>query len=778
MYCTKCGRENADGVKFCIHCGAMMEQPEPVNQETPAEPASAEQGAVSEMAEQPVSAEQPAPAEQPVSAEQSAPAEQSVSAEQPAPAEQPMSAEQPAPAEQSVSAEQPIPAEPIQAVEQPAPAEQPWMANQPVIVEQSWMGGQPKQTMENVPLVQMGQMPPMGQASVQGGQMPPMMGQVPMQGGQMPPMGQAPMQGGQMPMGQVPMQGGQMPPMGQVPMQGGQMPPMGQVPMQGGQIPPTNGQMPPMPYAAVPPAQPSQKKGNGAVKVVVGIIVALLIIGIGVLAFLFINKGSQEKKLQNQLETAANYRADGSYEEAIDAYLEILEKNPENSEAIDGLTNTYIEWAERYAKDENYEEAISILKGADDHAKSKTIKKAISEYEEALEALNAANNEGFTDADLVFRNGSEEVTVERDHALIVRSSGVSYCSSYVDGSYEEYGALETSRGLKLGDSLEDYLSLYTVESGYSAWELYSGDNNEYTSFAEYEGQSPATMYESYNNVWLDIGFSKENGEWRALTDREIRDTWFCEAPLSDYEEVIVFAVNFDSWGEVVGISCEYFSYNEVWVEWQAWDNGTDSGNGDSGNGSGDYSVPEYDGNKEEFTDADLMFYCGSDSTEVSLNHSFIVYADGSQIISYVDAERETTEDVYVTNRGLALGMTLEDYKNLYFVEPGYAAWELFRGENNEYTSFAEYTGQDPFDMYDGTYNNAWLDIGFCKENGEWRALRDYEVQDTWFCDANLDDYEEVVVFAVNLDQWGEIRGLSLEHFTYDDGWVEWQGWAN
>ena len=57
-------------------------------------------------------------------------------------------------------------------------------------------------------------------------------------------------------------------------------------------------------------------------------------------------------------------------------------------------------------------------------------------------------------------------------------------------------------------------------------------------------------------------------------------------------------------------------------------------------------------------------------------------------------------------------------------------------------------------MYDGTYNNAWLDIGFCKENGEWRALRDYEVQDTWFCDANLDDYEEVVVFA---PYFGEYR---------------------
>lgn len=532
-----------------------------------------------------------------------------------------------------------------------------------------------------------------------------------------------------------------------------------------------------MPYSAVPPAQPVKKKGSGAGKAIIGIIVALLVIGIAAVAFIFINKGSQEKKVQNRLEAAADYRSDGFYEEAIAAYQEILDKYPENGEAIDGLTDTYLEWAERYAKDENYEEAISILQAADERAGRKAIKKAIGEYEEALEALNVINSEGFTDRDLVFLNGSEEITIEIGHAFIVRSSGVSYNSAYADGSYEEYGACETSRGLKLGDSLADYLSLYTVEPGYSAWELYSGTNNEYTSFAEYRGQSPADMYEDYNNVWLDIGFSRENGEWRILTDVEIKETWFCEAPLSNYEEVVIFAVNFDSWGEVVGISCEHFAYDDVWVEWQAWEDGSDSGNGDDGSG-GSSVTPEYAGNREEYTDADLTFFCGSDSIEVSLNHSFIVYVDGSQLLSYADAERETTEDVYATNRGLELGMTLEDYRNLYYVEPGYAAWELFRGENNEYTSFAEYTGQDPADMYDGTYNNAWLDIGFCKENGEWRALRDYEVQDTWFCDASLDDYEEVVVFAVNLNQWGEVCGLSLEHFTYDEGWVDWQGWAN
>ena len=738
MYCTKCGRENEEGVKFCSYCGAMMEAPVQVGDATPAESAPE--------------------AASPLQSGQSEALEQSVIPEQPETAEQPKEPEQ------------------LKA------AEQPWMTGQPKVVEQSWMAGQPMQMPEvapvNVPPVQMPEVaqinvPPVQQTPIQGGQMPPM-GQTPVQGGQMPPMGQAPVQGGQMPpMGQAPMQGGQMPPMGQAPVQNGQMPFMqGQrPPMQGGQVPPINGQMPPMPYSAVPPAQPSQKKGNGAVKVIVGIIVALLVIGIGAVAFLFINKNSQEKKLQNQLETAANYTADGSYEEAIDAYLEILEKNPENSEAIDGLTDTYLKWAERYAQDENYEEAISILQGADDHAKSKTIKKKISEYEDALAAMN---QEGFTDDDLVFRQGDSELTIEINHAFIVRSSG-SYYTSYADAAYEEYGEYGTGRGLKLGDSLEDYLNLYEVEPGYAAWELYSGDNNEYTSFAEYTGQSPADMYNSYNNVWLDIGFSKENGEWRILEDDEVKETWFCEAPLSDYEEVVVFAVNFNEWGEVIGLSLEHFSYDEGWVDWQAWDDG--SGSSDDGNGDGDGDFG-YTGNKEEFTDADLIFSNGSTQIEVALNNSFIVYPNGSQILSYADADYATSEGLFSTNRGLEIGMTLDDYRELYYVEPGYAVWELFRGENNEYTSFAEYTGQSPADMYDGTYNNAWLDIGFCKENGEWRALLDYEVRDTWFCDADLDDYEEVVVFAVNLNQWGEVCGLSLEHFSYDEGWVDWQGWAD
>ncbi|MDE6129345.1 MAG: zinc-ribbon domain-containing protein, partial [Lachnospiraceae bacterium] len=544
MYCTKCGRENEEGVKFCSYCGAMMETPLQADNAAP----------VNDNAE---AVPEAAPSLQSGPPEISGQPEVSV---QPGALGQPETAEQP------------------KAPEQPKAQGQPWMDSQPKVVEQSWMAGQavgtasvqmPNVVQANVPPVQVPQAAQTNVSPGQMGQMPPMAGQAPQQSGQMPPMA-----------GQTPIQNGQMPSMA------------GQMPMQGGQIPPINGQIPPMPYSAVPPANPSQKKGNGAVKAILGIMIVLVLVGIGAAAFLFINKSSQEKKLQNQLETAANYIADGSYEEAVAAYLEILEKNPENSEAIDGLTDTYIKWAERYANDENYEEAIAILQSADDQAKSKTIKKKISEYEDTLAAMN---QKGFADTDLIFRDGTYELTVELNHALIVRPSGT-YYTSYADASYEEYGEYATDRGLKLGDSLEDYRTLYEVEPGYSAWELYSGENNEYTSFAEYTGQSPADMYNNYKNVWLDIGFSKENGEWRALTDIEIKETWFCDAPLYDYEEVVIFAVNFDEWGEVIGLSLEHFSYDEGWVEWQAWDDGSDSGN--DGNGDDDFG---YTGNREEFT---------------------------------------------------------------------------------------------------------------------------------------------------------------------------------
>lgn len=186
-----------------------------------------------------------------------------------------------------------------------------------------------------------------------------------------------------------------------------------------------------------------------------------------------------------------------------------------------------------------------------------------------LTACTGSSKSKWTEDDFVFV-GSEKLEVEEGHALIVYDDAT-YLTSYEDGSYEQYDEeFATNRGLELDMTIDDFKKLYTVMKGYAVWELYTGDSNEYTSFNEYNNEDPSEMYEEANNVWLDIGFCKEDGKWRVLKDEEVRDVWFCDADLDDYGECVVFAINFDKLGEVVGISCEHFDYDKEWVEWQDW----------------------------------------------------------------------------------------------------------------------------------------------------------------------------------------------------------------
>lgn len=180
--------------------------------------------------------------------------------------------------------------------------------------------------------------------------------------------------------------------------------------------------------------------------------------------------------------------------------------------------------------------------------------------------------------------------------------------------------------------------------------------------------------------------------------------------------------------------------------------------------------------KTNWTEEDFVFVNGSDKQEVECDYAMTIYSDVSYYVDHTTGDYEEFDFEFATNRGLELGMALKDYKELYSVKSGYAVWELYSGDSNEYTSFEQYTNQEPGEMYD-EFNNVWLDIGYCKVDGKWKLMEDYEVVNTWFCDADLDEYEEVVIFAVNFDTVGRITGLSCEHFTYDDAWVEWQDWA-
>lgn len=188
-----------------------------------------------------------------------------------------------------------------------------------------------------------------------------------------------------------------------------------------------------------------------------------------------------------------------------------------------------------------------------------------------LTACGSGSTSGWTDKDFTFKNGSETLEVEEGNALLVWDT-ISYLTTdFVDNSYDEYdGGFATNRGLELGMTLSDFKKLYNVKNGYAVWELLSGENSSYTSFDVYTNQKPSEMYADANSVWLDLGYAKVNGKWKALTDVEVRDVWFCEADLDDFDEVVILSVNLDSLGEIVGIGMYHIDYNEDWVVWQDW----------------------------------------------------------------------------------------------------------------------------------------------------------------------------------------------------------------
>lgn len=176
-----------------------------------------------------------------------------------------------------------------------------------------------------------------------------------------------------------------------------------------------------------------------------------------------------------------------------------------------------------------------------------------------------------------------------------------------------------------------------------------------------------------------------------------------------------------------------------------------------------------------FSKEDLVLTDGSDTFEVELNHSVYVWPDYTYVEAHSDYSYEELETVYETAKGLAIGDSVRDYKEMYFKSNSYAVWELCDSQN--YTQFSKYTGQSAADMVD-VDNATWLDVGFYLDKGKWKQLTDVEVKDIWLCEADLDDFDEVVIMSVNLDEFDEINCISINYFEYDEDFVVYQDWLD
>lgn len=193
------------------------------------------------------------------------------------------------------------------------------------------------------------------------------------------------------------------------------------------------------------------------------------------------------------------------------------------------------------------------------------------------------------------------------------------------------------------------------------------------------------------------------------------------------------------------------------------------------------------GGSKGWTDKDFIMKNGDDEVEVKKENVWYGFDGVSYMDDYAawvdgdEAWEEVFEDEYTTNRGLEIGMDMDDFCKLYDVKEGYAVWEVVSGESGEWTEFAAYDkNQDMDDVYDDfsddLYPNIWLDLGYYKDGNKWVAMEDVDVQDVWFCEADSSDFKEVAILSVNFDDDGEIKAISLSHIKYNGTWEEWQGW--
>ena len=131
----------------------------------------------------------------------------------------------------------------------------------------------------------------------------------------------------------------------------------------------------PLPYAG-------GEKKKGGKGLIIGLIAAVIILIVGIVAVLLIFKGGNSVK--KQLEMADRYLEDLDYDEAVRVYRDILDIDPKCVDAYLGLADAYIGL-------EDYDEAIDILETGIEKTSSGKLEDRLEEVKEEREEFELEN---------------------------------------------------------------------------------------------------------------------------------------------------------------------------------------------------------------------------------------------------------------------------------------------------------------------------------------------------------------------------------------------------
>ncbi|MCR5738202.1 MAG: hypothetical protein K6G43_00120 [Lachnospiraceae bacterium] len=145
-----------------------------------------------------------------------------------------------------------------------------------------------------------------------------------------------------------------------------------------------------------------RKSSNKIVAITLG--AAVIVILAIICAVMYSRSTSSDRRLQEQLDLGYRYLSEFNYEQAIAAFDAVLLIDPKNENAMDGLVEAYVSWAESVIADGDINQALLILR----EGLAKTGSHLIEERISALEGMGISEEDGSDSPDAMDDSFNEE----------------------------------------------------------------------------------------------------------------------------------------------------------------------------------------------------------------------------------------------------------------------------------------------------------------------------------------------------------------------------------
>ena len=308
--------------------------------------------------------------------------------------------------------------------------------------------------------------------------------------------------------------------------------------------------------------QPVPKKKSKAPLIIIIAVVLVILLGVGgFFGYKFYKDAKEKKAFKAEIRTLMDQGDsdvhNGYFSDAIDSYLTVLDKDPDNTEASNALTQAYISYAGSYADADDYHRAIRILQDADGRADQAALTAEIASLEQR-QADYEAEQIRIAEEMRLEAERLEQERLEQERLQAIADAPNTLSAYLFDTLIPEYGNVDdyTDYAWYIGSADSDVYAEFLTVNGVLAYHLSDMDADDvcemivFISVPEQVDLEDSTIdtQDIYAVVYEVDGYDVYEAD-SILIDKQ----WF---GASDYEFDRIFSIQSNGM-QYYGIDVEY-----------------------------------------------------------------------------------------------------------------------------------------------------------------------------------------------------------------------------